>query len=43
VGFDADLICVNGDPSSDVTILADPDNITHVLKGGSLVKGGSLP
>ena len=42
VGFDADLICVNGDPSSDVTILADPDNITHVLKGGSLVKGGSL-
>jgi imidazolonepropionase-like amidohydrolase len=43
VGFDADLICVNGDPGSDVTILADPDNITHVLKGGSLVKGGSLP
>jgi len=43
VGFDADLICVNGDPSSEVTILADPDNITHVLKAGSLLKGGSLP
>ena len=42
-GFDADLICVKGDPGSDVTILADPDNITHVLKGGSLVKGDSLP
>ena len=38
-GFDADVICVNGDPSSDVTVLADPDNVTHVFKGGIRYKG----
>jgi len=38
-GMDGDLICVSGDPSVDVSILADPDNITHVFKGGAKVKG----
>jgi imidazolonepropionase-like amidohydrolase len=38
-GFDADVICVTGDPTTDVTVLADPANVTHVFKGGSLVKG----
>lgn len=38
-GMDADVICVEGDPSSDVTILTDPTNITHVFKGGTRVKG----
>ncbi len=38
-GFDADVICVNGDPSSDVTVLAAPANITHVWKNGTQVKG----
>ena len=38
-GFDSDVICVNGDPTSDVTVLADPNNITHVWKNGSQVKG----
>jgi len=38
-GMDADVICVNGDPSSDVAILADPDNITHVFKMGVRYKG----
>jgi imidazolonepropionase-like amidohydrolase len=33
-GYDADVICVSGDPSSDVTVLGDPDNVTHVWKGG---------
>jgi imidazolonepropionase-like amidohydrolase len=33
-GYDADIICVSGDPSTDVTILEDADNITHVFKGG---------
>jgi len=33
------VICVNGDPTSDVTVLATPANITHVWKNGSLVKG----
>ncbi len=38
-GFDADVICVDGDPTTDVSVLAQPDNITHVWKGGSPVKG----
>jgi imidazolonepropionase-like amidohydrolase len=38
-GYDADVICVAGDPSVDVTVLADPDNVTRVFKGGALVKG----
>ncbi len=38
-GYDADVICVNGDPSADVAVLANPDNVTHVFKGGELVKG----
>lgn len=38
-GMDADVICVDGDPSSDVSILAAPDNITHVFKGGVRSKG----
>jgi imidazolonepropionase-like amidohydrolase len=38
-GMDADIICVSGDPSSDVTVLADPENVTHVFKGGVRYKG----
>jgi imidazolonepropionase-like amidohydrolase len=38
-GLDADVICVNGDPTGDVSVLADPDNITHVFKGGVRYKG----
>ncbi len=38
-GMDADVICVNGDPTADVSILATPDNITHVFKGGTRHKG----
>jgi imidazolonepropionase-like amidohydrolase len=37
-GFDADVICVQGDPSADVSVLSDPDNVTHVFKGGVLYK-----
>jgi imidazolonepropionase-like amidohydrolase len=37
-GYDADVICVSGDPTADVTILADPTNITHVFKAGEQVK-----
>jgi imidazolonepropionase-like amidohydrolase len=37
-GYDADVICVAGDPSLDVSVLADPDNITHVFKGGVAYK-----
>jgi imidazolonepropionase-like amidohydrolase len=37
--MDADVICVSGDPSTDVSILADPDTVTHVFKGGTRYKG----
>ena len=37
--MDADVICVSGDPSTDVSVLADPDNVTHVFKGGVRYKG----
>jgi len=38
-GMDADVICVSGDPSADVAILADPANVTHVFKSGVQYKG----
>jgi imidazolonepropionase-like amidohydrolase len=38
-GMDADVLCVVGDPSTDVSTLADPTNITHVFKRGELIKG----
>ncbi len=37
-GFDADVICVSGDPVTDITVLSDPSNITHVWKNGTLFK-----
>ena len=37
--MDADVICVSGDPSSDVSVLANPENVTHVFKGGVRYKG----
>lgn len=37
-GFDADLIVVSKNPLDDVDVLTDPDNITHVWKGGKLFK-----
>ncbi len=36
-GYDADVIAVDGDPVADVSILADPERITHVWKNGRLV------
>lgn len=38
-GMDADVICVSGDPSADVSLLGDPGNVTHVFKGGVRYKG----
>jgi imidazolonepropionase-like amidohydrolase len=37
-GYDADVICVSGDPTVDVTILENTSNITHVFKGGVAYK-----
>lgn len=38
-GYDADLITLDGDPLTDITILADPAHVTGVWKGGHRVKG----
>jgi imidazolonepropionase-like amidohydrolase len=38
-GMDGDVICISGDPTTDVSILGDPSNITHVFKAGVKVKG----
>jgi imidazolonepropionase-like amidohydrolase len=36
--WNADLIAVDGDPVADINLLADPVHVTHVWKGGRLVK-----
>ena len=38
----ADLLIVDGDPSTDISVLADPGNIVTVIKGGDVVHG-ALP
>ncbi|HET6794500.1 MAG TPA: amidohydrolase family protein [Acidimicrobiales bacterium] len=37
-GSDADVIAVSADPSVEVSVLTEPANVTHVWKGGALVK-----
>jgi imidazolonepropionase-like amidohydrolase len=37
-GYDADVITVDGDPLSDITLLAQPARITGVWKAGRRVK-----
>lgn len=41
-GYDADVICVSGDPTVDVTVLEDIDNVTHVFKGGVAFKESAV-
>lgn len=36
--YDADVVAVAGDPTQDVSLLADPARITHVWKAGRAVK-----
>lgn len=38
-GYDADVIAVASNPLDDIRILGEPENITHVWKGGKLYKG----
>jgi imidazolonepropionase-like amidohydrolase len=38
-GMLADLVVVNGDPSSDITVLEHADNVTAVMIDGRFVKG----
>jgi imidazolonepropionase-like amidohydrolase len=37
-GWDADVVAVSGDPLADITLLAHPENVTHVWKAGRLEK-----
>ena len=37
-GYDADLIAINSDPLKDIHALTGPEHITHVWKGGVLMK-----
>ena len=37
-GYDADLIALDVDPLEDIRSLADPAHVTHVWKGGRVVK-----
>ena len=37
-GCDADVLGLAADPSQDVSVLADPANVTHVVRAGVLVK-----
>jgi imidazolonepropionase-like amidohydrolase len=39
-GCDADMIAFDTDPLGDITVWGDPDRVTHVWKGGALVKAG---
>jgi len=39
VGEPADIIAVSGDPRHQIEILSEAHNVTHVWKGGALVKG----
>jgi imidazolonepropionase-like amidohydrolase len=38
-GYDADVITVDGDPLVDITVLANPANVTGVWRAGRRVKG----
>ena len=42
-GWLADLLLVDGDPLTDVTLLQDRDRIAMIMKGGELYKAPELP
>lgn len=41
-GYDADVLAVAGDPTTDVAVLTEPANITHVWQAGRLVHEQAL-
>jgi imidazolonepropionase-like amidohydrolase len=42
-GYDADFIALSENPIDDIKILAEPEQITHVWKGGVLAKAPGKP
>jgi imidazolonepropionase-like amidohydrolase len=43
VGFDADFIALSDNPLLDIAVLANPEKVTHVWKGGKLYKEPGKP
>ena len=41
--YDADFIALSANPLEDISILADPQNVTHVWKAGKLYKAPGKP
>lgn len=41
--YDADLIILSANPLEDISILADPQSVTHVWKAGKLFKAPGKP
>src|SRR5262249_2687157 len=37
-GYDAEVIALAASPADDVSVVAEPANVTHVWKGGLLIK-----
>ena len=37
-GYDADILALSRNPLTDISLLANPENITKVWKSGTLVK-----
>lgn len=42
-GYDADFIALTSNPLDDISIIANPDNVTHVWLGGQLKKSPGKP
>lgn len=42
-GYDADFIALSEDPVKNIKILAEPEKITHVWKGGRCFKSPGRP
>ncbi|KAJ2974223.1 hypothetical protein NQ176_g6168 [Zarea fungicola] len=42
-GYDADFIALSKNPAEDINVLSDTTNITHVWKGGKLLKSPEAP
>ncbi|KAL8811340.1 MAG: hypothetical protein Q9223_000358 [Gallowayella weberi] len=43
LGYDADFIALSDNPLDDIKVLANPEKVTHVWKGGQLVKSPTKP
>ena len=42
-GYDADFIALSENPVKDIEVLAQPDKVTHVWKGGKCNKAPGKP